>query len=79
MCPPFLAGNSSESRCLPTCFDRCSLTAGMMCGGIATCQGLLRHSTGYCPNPATYVIDVEDTMYAVCNEHLRAFRRDVRL
>jgi hypothetical protein len=43
------------------------------------CQGLLRHSTRYCPNPATYVIDVEDTMYAVCNEHLRAFRRDVRL
>ena len=43
------------------------------------CQGLLRHSTGYCPNPATYVIHVEDTMYVVCNEHLRAFRRDVRL
>ena len=47
------------------------------------CQGLLRHGTRYCPNPATYVIDVEDSMYAVCNEHLRAFRRafrrDVRL
>ena len=42
------------------------------------CQGL-RRSTDPCTTPALYVIHVDDIVYPVCAEHLRAFKHDVDL
>jgi hypothetical protein len=43
------------------------------------CQGL-RHSIGHCTDAAVCVIHIPadpPVLYPVCDEHLRAFRRDM--
>jgi len=42
------------------------------------CQGL-RRSTGHCPTPALYVIDVGGIVHPVCGGHLWAFKRELGL